>query len=111
MKQADCDAVLVAWFSSRLLRAVEGRDHVNTPEPHDTPEGTAVNLGMLYRYETKRGVRYVLSHWRRDGSPQGFMITRAKLHEKIDELLDALDRRPSSPAVSGRTSKKWKGEE
>jgi hypothetical protein len=82
-----------------------------TPEPHDTPEGKAVNLGVMYRYETKRGVRYVLSYWRKDGSPRGFMITRAGVHKLIDELLDSLDRGEPTSTVKGRASRKWKGEE
>jgi hypothetical protein len=28
---------------------------------HETPEGMAVDLGALYGYEMKEGVRYILS--------------------------------------------------
>ena len=45
----------------------------------------------IYRYDTKKGIRYVLSSWRKDGSPRGFMIGRDEVHERIDKLLDSLD--------------------
>jgi len=84
---------------------------VKTPEPYETSEGTAVDLGTLYRYETKEGVRYILSAFREAGSPRAFFITRGQVHEQIDRLLDRVDASAASkPGVSGTKSKKWSGE-
>jgi hypothetical protein len=80
---------------------------VKTPQAHPTPKGTGVDLGTLYRYETTRGVRYILPGWRKDGSPRKFQITRKQVHEAIDELLDELDQRPPTPVVPGKASNKW----
>jgi hypothetical protein len=84
---------------------------VKTPEPYETSEGTAVDLGTLYRYETKEGVRYILSAFREAGSPRAFFITRDQVHEQIDRLLDRVDASAASkPGVPGTKSKKWSGE-
>jgi hypothetical protein len=84
---------------------------MKTPEPHDTPRGTAVDIGTLYRYETRDGIRYILSGWRDAGAPKGFYITREQLHERIDSLLDTLDADAGQkPTVPGQSSRKWKGE-
>lgn len=82
---------------------------MKTPEPHATKQGKAVNLGKLYRYDTKDGVRYILSHWRQDRSPRGFYITREEVHARLDELLDSLEQGQHTPKVRGRSSAKWKG--
>ena len=84
---------------------------MKTPEPYETSEGTAVDLGTLYRYETKEGVRYILSAFREAGSPRAFFITRDQVHEQIDRLLDRVDASAvSKPGVPGTKSKKWSGE-
>ena len=84
---------------------------MKTPEPYETSEGTAVDLGTLYRYETKEGVRYILSAFREAGSPRAFFITRDQVHEQIDRLLDRVDASAASKqGVPGTKSKKWSGE-
>jgi hypothetical protein len=66
----------------------------------------AVDLGALYGYETKEGVRYILSGWREGGSPRGFYLSRECLHEKIDELLASLDARSRVQANGPRAGLK-----
>jgi len=84
---------------------------MKTPEPYDTAEGIAVDIGTLYRYETKEGVRYILSGFREDGSPRGFFITRDQVHEQIDKLLNRVEASATSkPDVPGTRSKKWSGQ-
>lgn len=73
---------------------------------HETPDGMAVDLGTLNGYDAKEGVRYILSGWREGGSPRGFYLSRERLHEKIDELLDSLDARPRVQANGPRAGLK-----
>lgn len=87
--------------------------NMDTPIPFSTGKGKAAELGLIRRYETDEGPRYMLEHGQK-GSPRAFRITRQQVHEKMDDLLDNLDRfiderGGPTPTISPDASRKWSG--
>ena len=87
---------------------------MDTPIPFSTGKGTAAKLGLIRRYETKEGPLYMLEAWSEGGSPRAFKITRQQVHEKMDDLLDNLDRFADerggpTPTISPDASRRWSG--